>query len=115
MQTRPELFCYQYPAEPGYGMYFSCDQNFGRDYMMFYKCSYIASRPAQLGWAQFAYQHCASQYLWFLKQHETALCTTVKISVKSWRQIQMNRQYILITNRKLLSVMDGNVCHAGII
>lgn len=80
MQTRPELFCYQYPAELEYGMYFGCIQNFGRDYMMFYKRSYTASRPAHLGWAQFAYQHCASQYLWFLKHYETALSATVKIS-----------------------------------
>ena len=46
-------YCYQYPAELEHGMYFGCGQNVGRDYMVVYKHSYAASRPAQLGWAQF--------------------------------------------------------------
>lgn len=89
MQTEPEMFCYQYSSQLQYGMYFGYDQNFGRDYMIFYKCSYSATKPVQLGWAKLTYQCCASQYLQFLKQHESALSATVKISeCRSWRQVQ---------------------------
>lgn len=31
MQARSGLNCYCYPAEPGYGVSFDCDQNIGRD------------------------------------------------------------------------------------
>lgn len=87
-----------------------------------WKCSVISTQQSQgmvnvwivvRTWAELR----ALQCLRFLEQQQPDLSATGEVSpwCSSWRQVQLSKQGVLITDKLILSLMDGDVCHVGMI